>query len=208
MNGKKYFVSVTVLNSLLLVFAVCFCRHFLCEGQAGEANDVRIAAILGPAGKFGPVMEITLPAAQSDRPAQIRDLETGRCLPEPALEDFNSNARAIMAWIRSNGLDISCFVWPGGATCVTYDMNIVAVDGKCWEKTTENELLANPVLARRSHSPRKLLVLGENRPDTYLFRTGEGTLGMLRILGLSQDRRGVKVSYKLITPVKSVSVAL
>jgi len=208
MNGKRYLVSVTVLNSLLLAFAACFCRHILCEAQAGDANDFRIAAILGPAGKFGPVMEITLPAAQSDRPAQIRDLETGRSLPEPAVEDLNSSARAIMAWIRSNGLDISCFVWSGGATCVTYDMKVVAVEGKCWETTREEDLLADPALTTRTHSPRRLLVLGENRPNTYMFRTGEGTLGMLRILGLSQDRRGVKISYKLITPVKLVSVAL
>jgi hypothetical protein len=208
MNWKKYFVLAIVVNTLLLVFAACFCRHFLCEAQAGEANDSRIAAVIAAGGKFGPVMEITLPAADDTGCAKILDLESGRALLQPPAEHFNYNASTIVAWLRSNGLDISCFVWPGGATCVTYEMNIVAVDCKCWEKTTEKELLANPVLARRSHSPRKLLVLGENRPDTYLFRTGEGTLGMLRILGLSQDRRGVKVSYKLITPVKSVSVAL
>jgi hypothetical protein len=208
MNGKKYFVAAIVLNTVLLAFATGFCSHFLRDAQAGETNDARMAAILGPAGKFGPVIEITLRAAQSDRPAQIRDLETGRSLPEPALEDFNANAQAIMAWIRSNGLDISCFVWSGGATCVTYDMNIVAVDGKCWEKNTEKELLANPTLAPRTHSPRRLLVLGDNRPDTYLFRTGEGTLGMLRIVGLSEDGRGVKICYKLVSPVRSLSAAL
>jgi hypothetical protein len=41
-------------------------------------------------------------------------------------------------------------------------------------------------------------VLGNNRPDTYIFRTGDGTLGMLRIVGLSQHSQGVKIRYKLL----------
>jgi hypothetical protein len=207
MNGKRYFVSAMVVNALVLVIAACLCRQFMCKAQAGEANDSRIAAILGPGGKFGAVKEITLRAAETNRPAEIRDLETGRTVPEPALQDFKFNVRAVMACIHSNGLDISCFVWPGGAACVTYDMNVIAVERKCWETTREEDLVANPVLAPRTHSPRRLLVLGQNRPDTYLFRTGEGTLGMLRILGLSQDGKGVNIAYKLINPVKSVSAA-
>jgi hypothetical protein len=205
MNWKKYYVTAIIVNTLVLVFAASLCRHFLCEAQAGEGIDPRMAAIIGPGGKFGPVKEITLSAADANRPAEIRDLETGHTMPEPALEEFNSNAHAIMAWIRSNHLDISCFVWRNGAACVTYDMTVAAVESKCWETTREEDLLANPALAPRIHSPRKLLVLGQNRPDTYMFRTGEGTLGMLRILGLGEDGRGVKISYKLITPVRSVS---
>lgn len=205
MKFKKYFVTAIIVNTLVLVFIACFCRHFLCEAEAGEANDLRMAAIIGPGGKFGPVKEITLPAAETNKPAEIRDLETARTMPEPALEEFKFDAHAIMAWIRSNHLDISCFVWRSGAACVTYDMTVAAVESKCWDTTKEEDLLANPALAPRTHSPRRLLVLGENHPDTYIFRTGEGTLGMLRILGLNQDRSGVKISYKLITPVRSVS---
>src|SRR5207245_857365 len=99
--------------------------------------------------------------------------------------------------------DISCSVWSSGATCITYDMIIVPVETKCWEQTTEQELLGNPALAPVRHSPRRLLVLGHDRPDTYIFRTAEGTLGMLRILGLSQHKQGVKIRYTLINPAKS-----
>src|SRR5262249_27823217 len=144
--------------------------------------DPRMAALLGPGGKFGPVMEIILPAAKTDGAPRITDLETGRALVQPSVESFNSRADAIMGWIRSHRLDISCNVWSGGATCVTYDMTIVAVGTKRWKETTEQELLDNPALAPVPHSPRKLLVLGPDRPDTYMFRTGEGTLGMLKIL--------------------------
>src|SRR5205823_2588031 len=143
--------------------------------------------------------------AKAEGLADILDLETGRTLLQPSLEHFNSRADAIMAWVRSNGLDISCNVWAGGAACVTYDMTIVPVEGKRWEETTEEELLGNPALAPVSHSPRRLLVLGQDRPDTYIFRTGEGTLGMLRIVGLSEGGPGVKIHYKLINPATSVA---
>jgi hypothetical protein len=199
MNGKKYFVAAIVLNPVFWAFAVCLCRHFPCQAQAGGANDPTIAVLLAPGQKFGPVIEKTLPASDATGIAEILDLETGRALLQPPIEHFDFNARAIAAWIRSNGLDISCNVWSNGATCVTYDMIIVAVEGKCWEETTEEQLLGNPALAPRCHFPRRLLVLGDNRPNTYIFRTGEGTLGMLRIVGLSQHGRGVKIRYKLIT---------
>jgi hypothetical protein len=199
MNAKKYFVAAIVLNTVLLGLAVTFC---LTWQPLRGANDPRGTALTGPSGKFGPMIETVLPAAKTQGPADILDLETGRSPLQPPFEYFNSRADAIMGWIRSNGLDISSLVWTGGAACVTYDMTIVAVERKCWEETTEEELLGNPALAPGRHSPRRLLVLGHNRPDTYVFRTGDGTLGMLRIVGLSQLGRGVKIRYKLISPAQ------
>lgn len=144
------------------------------------------------------MIEKVLPAAKTETP-DILDLETGRVLHQPSFEAFNSCASAIMTWIRSNKLDISCFIWSGGAVCVTYDMVIFAVEENCWEKTTEEELANNPALAPGRHSPRRLLVSGPNRPDTNIFRTAEGTLRI--IVGLSKDGRGVKIRYRLINPL-------
>ena len=193
MNAKKYFVAAIVLSTVLLAFAASFWQ------------TKRQTALTGPSGKYGPMIETLLPAAKAKGATDILDLETGRALLQPPFKHFNSRADAIMGWVRSNGLDISCSVWPGGGACVTYGMTLVAVEGKCWEETTEEELLGNPALAPGQHSPRKLLVLGRD-PDTYVFRTGEGTLGMLRIVGLSQHGRGVNICYKLINPAKSLSV--
>ena len=209
MNGKKYFVTAIVLNTVLVAFAACLCRDFLCAAQAsGGANDSRMAALIGPAGKFGPVKETILPAAEATGRIEILDLETGHALLQEPFEHFNFRADAIMGWIRSHGLDISCNAWSGGGACVTYDMTVVAVESKRWHEATEQELIGNPVLAPVPHSPRRLLVVGQNRPDTYMFRTAEGTLGLLRIVGLSDDQRGVKIAYKLIQPAKSLSAVL
>jgi hypothetical protein len=189
MNTKKYFV--------VAITACCFIL-LPRQSHAGEgAPDFRATALTGADGKFGPVKEIVLPGATTNEP-EILNLETGRFVSQQPFERFRFRADAIMAWIRSKGLDISCNVWPGGAACVTYDMAIVPLSGKCWDKITEDELISNPALAPGRHAPRRLLVLGHNRPDTYLFRTGEGTLGMLQIMGLSQHGQGVKIRYKLI----------
>ena len=205
MNAKKNFVAAIVLSAVLLAFAAVSFRQM----KRGD-NEPSATALTGPSGKFGPVIETILPAAKTKGATDvldILDLETGRALLQPPFEYFNSRADAIMAWIRSNSLDISCSVWSSGAACVTYDMTIVAVEGKCWEETTEEELLCNPALAPGCHSPRRLLGVGHNRPDTYMFRTGEGSLGMLRIAGVSPHGRGVNIRYKLINPAKSRSVA-
>jgi hypothetical protein len=198
MNRKEYFVAAIVLNTALMTFAACLCHELPGENEdAGGARDSRATTLNSLGAKFGPVIETVLPAAKTEEP-QMLDLETGRVQPQKPFEHFNFRADAIMAWIRSNGLDISCNVWSTGAACVTYDMSVVAVTGKCWEGATEEELRGNPALAPKRHSPRRLLVLGQNRPDTYIFRTGEGTLGILQIVGLSSDGQGVKIRYKLI----------
>ena len=49
--------------------------------------------------------------------------------------------------------------------------------------------------------------MGNDRPNTYIFRTGEGTLGMLRIVGLSQNGQGVTIRYKLIAAANPVRLS-
>jgi hypothetical protein len=200
MNAKKYFVAAIVLSTVLLAVAASFCEHLTWPTQRhGTALTV-------PGGKFGPVIETLVPAAKT-KGVEILNLETGHAMVQPPPEYFNSRPDAIMAWIQFNGLDISCFVWPCGAACVTYNMTIVPVEGKCWDQTTEAELLDNPALAPVPHAPRRLLVLGKDQPDTYIFRTGEGALGVLRLVDLGVEGRGVKVRYKLINPAKWVAEA-
>src|SRR5947207_471371 len=132
MNAKKYLVTAIVLGAASLAFAASFCRQRSGETQPG-ANALNTAALSHPVGKFGHAIETVLPAAKSgEGPTEILDLETGRAAPQPPFEHFNFRADAIMAWIRSNGLDISCSVWRGGAACVTYDMTIIPVEARCW----------------------------------------------------------------------------
>lgn len=206
MNAKQYLVVAIALNTVSMTFSACMDHQPPSQTrERAGSSDVRSPSSRAAAAKFGPTMETVLPAATTES-TEILDLETGRALPQERFEHFNFRADAIMAWLRSHGLDISCKVWSGGAACITYDMAINPVTGKCWEQITEQELLGNPALAPAPHSPRRLLVLGQNRPDTYVFRTGEGTFGMLQLVGLSQHGQGMKIRYKLINPAKSAAL--
>jgi len=199
MNAKKYFVSAILLSIVLLAFAATFWPKQSVTNDLNEPSEPSRPAFAGPGGKFGPVIEAFLPAAKTNGATDILNLETGRILTQPPF-DSNSRADTIMAWIRSNGLDISCSAWPASAACVTHDMATIAVEDKSWEETTEEELLHNPVLTAGRHHPRRLLVLGKDHPNTYQFRTGGGTLGMLRIVGMSPDEQGLNIRYRLINP--------
>ena len=129
MNRKKFFLAALVLNTVMLAFAVCVYNLHATQTHGGESKDSRPKALTGESGKFGPVIETVLLAANTNGRAQILDVETGHGLPEPLPEAFGFRANAIMGWIRGKGLDISCSVWPnGGAACVTYEMTLLPVD--------------------------------------------------------------------------------
>ena len=194
MNAKKYVAAVIVLNVVLLAFAASFWQ------TKHEVDASHHTPLVGPSGRFGPMIEITLPAGENENGTAILNFESGRALLLRPF-DVNSRAETITAGIRSNGLDISSTIWSDGAACVTYDMTVVAAtEGKGWDETTEQEIMVQAELAEARHAPRRLLVLGSESPDTYLFRTGEGTLGMLQIIGISRNGKGVDVRYKLINP--------
>ena len=204
----KPFIAVIFLSAVLLALAASLRPT---QRIANEPRELIQTALIGESGKFGPAIDAVLPTSRTEATTdklEIMDLETRRAVLQPDLEQFDSRADAVMAWIRSNRLDISCSVWSDGAACVTYNMTLVAGDTKSWEAMTEEVLSANPALAPGRHSPRRLLVLGPDRADTYMFRTVEGTLGMLQMIGLSPDGLGVRIRYKLINPTTSLSVAL
>jgi hypothetical protein len=206
MNIKKWFLMVSLANAALLAAAAYFTREVPWRHSAHRAGVVN--ADLGPHSVseltslqdsslgFMPQVEAVLPG--KDRCPELLDLETGHRLALPDYDSFEAPSEAIMAWIRTNGLDISGRIWPGGAACVTYNMTVVPIETRCWAELTAQDLLNNKVLANPQQAPRRLLVLGPGRPDTYLFRTQEGNLGILRLLGLSDDSRGVEICYKLL----------
>ena len=206
MNVKKRLVMVSFASAGLLAAAAYFTRELPSRhsgyGAGVVASDFGphsvpvLTGLEGSSRCFRPQVDAVLPG--KERCPELLDLETGRRLAQPDYDDFESPAEAIMAWIRTNGLDISGSIWPGGAACVTYNMTIVPIETRCWAELTAQDLLNNKVLANPQQAPRRLLVLGPGRPDTYLFRTQEGHLGMLRLLGLSDDGRGVEIRYKLL----------
>jgi hypothetical protein len=205
---KKWLLIAAALSAVLLASAAYFSQEVLRGKSSGTrrlgtpelgVEQVTLTRLAGSGQGFGPLVEAMLPAARSDGETEILDLQSGRCLTQPGLAHFHDDAVALMTWIRANRLNISSRVWPDGSTaCVTYNMTVVPVETKCWEQAGAEDMPDIPVLSPGQHSPRSLLVLGPGRPETYAFRTDAGRLGMLRLVGLSDDEQGVRIRYKLV----------
>jgi len=209
MHAKQWFLTAAGLGAVLSAATVYAWRKAPSSqpargaassvAEVGSHSAVKLAHSAAARLGFGPEVEATLPAESSDGQTEILNLETREWFSSPGLKDFNGDARTLMSWIRKNGVNISGRVWPdGGAACVTYNMTVVPVPAKCWEEATAEDLRGIPVPALNQHSPRSLLALETGHPETYLFRTDQGTLGLLRLVGLSEDQRGVQISYKSV----------
>src|SRR5947208_3216394 len=128
MNPKKYLLAAIILSTVVAAVAASVHHHLKCEAQS---TDPTCTALTGPSGKFGPVIEAVLPDPKNaEGPADLLNLETGRTMAEPRFADLTSPAEARLAWPRSHGLDISCFLCQGSVACITYDMTVLPVAGK------------------------------------------------------------------------------
>lgn len=149
----------------------------------------------GGSPSFGPVVEQVLKDPEKGV-AEALDLDTGR---RATMEGFGENDRQTHAWIRQQKVDVMGFIereLPGVflLDCAVYDNPV------SWDKITPQEIVdhralnqnePNPIIPLAAQDPAKL-------PLTCLFETREGTQGVLQLVGLSDDKQGVKIRYKLV----------
>lgn len=208
-ESRKWLFIMAILIAVLLMAGATLARQSLrrqpsaAKGVASPElclhRGVALERVAGAGQGFGPVTEATLPSPAEDGRTEMLDVESGRWVTQPGPERFNGNAVAIVDWIRANGVHISGRVWPdGSAACVTYNLTILPVESRRWVETAADSFPDLPVLASGLHSPRRQLVLRGDLAQTYVFRTDEGTLGMLRVIGSSADERIVRIRYKLL----------
>jgi hypothetical protein len=158
--------------------------------------------------RYGAVIETSLPVLRDGERPEILDFETGHSLREPGIEFFGHNARANVAWIRANGLDISAIALrEGGFMCITYYAAAIPIEAQRWDEPFPVELAAHPDLARFQDAKRNVLLHEPGKSNTFLFRTLEGTTGILELLSISPDRRHVSIRYKLLQPAPVSPVA-
>lgn len=178
------------------------------RAAASQQHRVGGTGDAGAGQGFGPVIEALLPGPADGIHSDMLDLETGCRLTEPDFFDhFKGDSRANLAWIRTNGLDISGVVFERrDVFCICYYMAVVPVDPRCWVEATGADVAGDPELGRIHEPKRTSLTLSPNKTDTYMFRTQEGTPGLLRVLGTSDDRRAARICYKLVLAPTSVAV--
>ena len=138
---------------------------------------------------FGPVREAILKVEEISVLAV--NLETGKTALRPRFSREGTENEA--AWMRGMDMDLWGDIQERGAVVVCCNMAVMPVDDAQWQQMGADELLHDPKLAAIS-PPLKVIEPG----PTLAFRTRTGKVGMLQILGLTDDRRGVKIRYKLV----------
>jgi len=146
---------------------------------------------------FNREVEAIVPACQGARP-QWLDLETGRCLTEPDSDYFADQPSAQLDWLRTNGLDLVATVYRDGDYCLyPRHMAVAPVDEALWEQATPEAIASHPALRLIPHPVRSSIAPARGQVATYIFRTEEGTFGMLRVLGLDPSLSRLTIHYKL-----------
>ncbi|HEX7653980.1 MAG TPA: hypothetical protein VF607_10765, partial [Verrucomicrobiae bacterium] len=169
---------------------------------------------------FGPTFERTL---LSDYRTQYGlDAETGEIsstlINETNVFSAHEYNDRIDEFLADHQCDFVAFV-DGGDLHHCYLAGIrgtygVALRDKSWDTLTELDVLtaadplpspANPLTGTPDFLKYSTLDWSVNRgqADTYAFRTGDGNVGMVQLLGDTDDPRGVRLRFKMILPLAS-----
>jgi hypothetical protein len=144
--------------------------------------------------QFGPVIEEVLKAPDR-RVAELLDLDTGQ---RATSTNFGENDRETHAWIREHELDVLGVVEKGQIAVLCMDMAVAPTTSNRWDAITPSEGVTNWGLNQQEPKPITGISPVTNNTDTWFFRTREGGMGILQIVGSTDNPRGVKIRYKLV----------
>ena len=125
------------------------------------------------------------------------DFDRGITLSMP--KDFEWNSENALEWTEENGVDA------GGATqeeihgLIGWDIIVLPCSNDYWETAKANSLFNQQAwqLLKEGGSQVYMTAKGE-LPQTYMFKTREGSIGILQILGFTDNPKGVRIRYKII----------
>ena len=105
------------------------------------------------------------------------------------------------AGMRENGLDLVAFTEKGHFGVMVAEVAVLPVKPQLWDTLTPRELRDNSQLAQMEPNKITSVPHPEDPPTdrpTVLFRTREEGLGILQVLGLSDNGTKVKIRYKML----------
>lgn len=107
-------------------------------------------------------------------------------------------------WWKQHGIDAMGDTRPYVAGLVGFDLVAVPVPSSEWDTTPAR--FDSYLSTAKPGTPVTMSAKGD-LPATFMIQTREGSRGLLQILGLTEDKRGVRIRYKLMpeTKVKSTN---
>ena len=146
---------------------------------------------------FGPVIERTF-GVSGVRRDRFLDLETGRLFDAPDFiqDNLPPDMGKLEAWAALVGADVAAEEAPWGI-----DLLVVPVENKRWDTLDSYAVdLFKTLSSTKTKGATPAVMSAEAAlPATYMFKTREGTLGLLQVLAISDEKTsGVRIQYKLL----------
>jgi hypothetical protein len=166
----------------------------LAVSQAGSSN-AKPQAPEQPRYVFGDVIERVV-NDDGLRKDECIDLDTGKLHTGPA-RSFTSREEG-RAWFRSTGADAHGETEEGETGLWSVEMALLPLDNEQWDSGNPEELRD---MIAEGRGALDLMSGDGDLPQTYLFRTREGSIGVCQILKVERnaEQHGtIGIRYKLI----------
>jgi serine/threonine protein kinase len=173
------------------------------EKKDGSAHYLVALFEISAPPPIGLVMERELPFEQSTVGPHYINFRTGKILsPSPDLQ-VTRGKNDFENWASQNGADALADNLASGPKLASYEMGckFIAVGVEQWNKISTSELdkeFAGTNVDEAAATPDPKAI-----PATFLFKTREGTAGVLQILGETDNPRSVRFRYKLLQATES-----
>jgi hypothetical protein len=160
----------------------------------GKRRDVLWTSYCWRVQPFGSAIEKVL--HEGDKDSGI-DFDTGKLLSRGA--DWPAHFQERMARLREAGVDAIADEVGAVRGLVGIDLIAVPVATKgIWDSARPAGLALNRVFPGKAAAPTVPISAVGDLPRTFAIRTREGGVGLLQIVGFTEDGKGVKIRYKMV----------
>lgn len=189
-------VTIVLLAAAILMFlaaAIPLAELFQLLGDTLPATSPREHMVLGP------VIERVVNHTGENC---LIDLDTGTLTTLPK-EVAEAGSKTAIEWARKNGIDAGGGTQPEVQGLIGFDIIALPVDNKVWNLSGDAGLMADKQTAFSLSTPGNPVFLSAKGgvPATYKFQTREGGLGVLQIVGFTDNPKGTKIRYKMLQAV-------
>jgi serine/threonine protein kinase len=171
---------------------------------------------------FGPVVERVV-NLESPGPNSAIDLDSGNFVSLASISfpegTTNHDEARTEKFLEDNGVDAVGYlnffdslpsgpnaqpkIVPLNGLVCTKGTAAKEVSADKWDEVTADWVADNASKIEHTWESQKMSGVG-NLPKTFLFKTGVGGMGLLQIIGFTENPRGVKIRYKLVQPSASL----
>jgi serine/threonine protein kinase len=193
-------IAIPFLISIFGLLAAIAIPNFVKARARAQANAQHTAAQIAtnqPAEQnlsFGPVMErvISLAAAGTN---YLIGFKTGALRTPPP--EISGSIQEIYQWGLGEQMDAAAGII-GSNVLTGFDLVTVIAPAQCWEELTPAQAARRLELEPRVSFTTISYGNGSALPETCVFKTREGGIGILQVTDLVSNPPGLKVRYKFL----------